>query len=274
MHSFLSLTDLKGYLYQLITALVYCHDRQVVHRSVKPDNLLIDPIRKHLQLSGWSNAVVLNSTDHSEFNPLSYEYLSPELLLRGPACHSLGIMHREVKPSNPVVNPKRRQLRLVDWGQATYYHPDQEYSVFFRTVNYKSSEMHLDLRRYNFAVDMWPVGCILASAIFRQRHMFPGRTKKEVLLQIIQVVGSATMLDAIKKYGSDEFKEDKAFMNIRAMDFQSCVNASNKQVAIKSAVDLVSKLLVCDPEKRYTAAQALRHSYLRRAHQFPGELVI
>nr|CDS26407.1 casein kinase ii subunit alpha [Hymenolepis microstoma] len=543
MHSFLSLTDLKGYLYQLITALVYCHDRQVVHRSVKPDNLLIDPIRKHLQLSGWSNAVVLNSTDHSEFNPLSYEYLSPELLLRGPvrcfciifetrdkstyysvdlwpvgcmiasivlsepvlfyrakyrssqlatiikvvgkesimnyiqsnkiqinpnletsifcsdfgnykrsmektcevvdlmfnlmtvdpfsritarqalshpffskhhpdqtgpmgftsrsypvsknnssastgvvrylpyfdykfiscigegsyghvhrvqssfggptlavkimkrnnredfanecvileklrgapnvvkfygsvitnnlevlvfefvdytpwkhlynslksteiqyyiyslllglqACHGLGIMHRDIKPSNLVINPARRQLRLVDWGQAIFYCDGKDYDVSVGTSQYRSPEMHLGYARYNFAVDMWPVGCILASAIFRQRHMFPGRTKKEVLLQIIQVVGSATMLDAIKKYGSDEFKEDKAFMNIRAMDFQSCVNASNKQVAIKSAVDLVSKLLVCDPEKRYTAAQALRHSYLRRAHQFPGELVI
>lgn len=71
-------------MYQLITALVACHDRIIIHRSVKPDNLLIDPSRKHLRLIGWSNAVCLNSNDYSELAPCSYEYLSPELILHGP----------------------------------------------------------------------------------------------------------------------------------------------------------------------------------------------
>ncbi|VDO14975.1 unnamed protein product [Rodentolepis nana] len=201
-------------------------------------------------------------------------YYIYQLLLALQACHGLGIMHRDIKPSNLVINPDRRQLRLIDWGQATYYHPDQEFSVFVGTDIYKSPEMHLGLRRYNFAVDMWSVGCVLASAIFRQRHFFNGGNKREILLQITQIVGSGPMLKAIRKYENPEFNEDRAFMNIKAKNLFDYINKSNQGVAIRSAVDLVSKLLVCDPDKRYTAEQALQHGYFKRAHRFPTEVKI
>ena len=33
-------------------------------------------------------------------------------------CHSKGIMHRDVKPQNIIVNPKKQILKLIDWGLA------------------------------------------------------------------------------------------------------------------------------------------------------------
>lgn len=39
-------------------------------------------------------------------------------------CHSHGIMHRDVKPLNIVINHEAKQLRLIDWGLADYYKPD------------------------------------------------------------------------------------------------------------------------------------------------------
>lgn len=32
------------------------------------------------------------------------------------ASHSRGIIHRDVKLSNTIVNPKSRHLLLIDWG--------------------------------------------------------------------------------------------------------------------------------------------------------------
>lgn len=37
--------------------------------------------------------------------------------------HSQGIMHRDVKPHNIVIDHNRRELRLIDWGLAEFYFP-------------------------------------------------------------------------------------------------------------------------------------------------------
>lgn len=33
-------------------------------------------------------------------------------------CHSKGIMHRDVKPHNIMIDHSQRKLRLIDWGLA------------------------------------------------------------------------------------------------------------------------------------------------------------
>ena len=52
-----------------------------------------------------------------------------ELLRALDYCHSMGIMHRDVKPHNVMIDHENRRLRLIDWGLAEFYHPGQEYNV-------------------------------------------------------------------------------------------------------------------------------------------------
>jgi len=41
----------------------------------------------------------------------------------------MGIMHRDVKPHNIIIDPQNKEIRLIDWGLAEFYFPSQEYNV-------------------------------------------------------------------------------------------------------------------------------------------------
>ena len=45
------------------------------------------------------------------------------------ACHSKGIMHRDVKPQNIIIDHEKKSLKLIDWGLAEFYHSNVEYNV-------------------------------------------------------------------------------------------------------------------------------------------------
>jgi casein kinase II subunit alpha len=40
-------------------------------------------------------------------------------------CHANGIMHRDIKPHNVVIDHAHKRLRLIDWGLAEFYHPGE-----------------------------------------------------------------------------------------------------------------------------------------------------
>ena len=60
-----------------------------------------------------------------DFNDNFLRFYLYELLRALDYCHSMGIMHRDVKPHNVMIDHENRRLRLIDWGLAEFYHPGQ-----------------------------------------------------------------------------------------------------------------------------------------------------
>ena len=91
-------------------------------------------------------------------------------------------MHRDVKPHNVMIDHERRkasnlfmplgyspdlarQLRLIDWGLAEFYHARTEYNVRVASRYFKGPELLVDFQEYDYSLDMWSFGCMFASMV-------------------------------------------------------------------------------------------------------------
>lgn len=59
-----------------------------------------------------------------------------------------------------------KQLRLIDWGLAEFYHPGTEYNVRVASRYFKGPELLVDFQEYDYSLDMWSLGAMFASMVW------------------------------------------------------------------------------------------------------------
>jgi serine/threonine protein kinase len=84
-------------------------------------------------------------------------------LLDGLAyCHSMGVMHRDLKPHNLLVS-HTGSIKLADFGLARTFTPaGRPLTVEVITRWYRAPEILMGCQNYRCCVDVWSVGCIIA----------------------------------------------------------------------------------------------------------------
>lgn len=189
-------------------------------------------------------------------------YYLYELLKALDYSHSQGLMHRDVKPHNVMIDHGKRQLRLIDWGLAEFYHPLQEYNVRVASRHYKGPELLVDDQLYDYSLDMWSLGCMVAGMIFKREPFFAGADNADQLVKIAKVLGTDMLNEYLDAYDLDLPPEVvQQLGKFPRKDWMDFANDSNKERVCPEALDFIDKMLRYDPAARILPKEAMEHKF-------------
>jgi casein kinase II subunit alpha len=199
----------------------------------------------------------INNTDFKVLYPSLKDYdlrfYIYQVLKALDHCHSNGIMHRDVKPHNVMIDHANHKLRLIDWGLAEFYHPETEYNVRVASRYFKGPELLVNMRDYDYSLDMWSLGCMFAGMLFIVHPFFHGSDNYDQLVKIVKVLGTPALEEYLNKY---KLKLDPEFDTLLGTydkkPFEAYINDQNKHLCTPEALDLLKKLLVFDHQVHTT----------------------
>eukprot|EP01029_Cantina_marsupialis_P028242 TRINITY_DN775905_c0_g1_i1.p1 TRINITY_DN775905_c0_g1~~TRINITY_DN775905_c0_g1_i1.p1 ORF type:complete len:306 (+),score=78.02 TRINITY_DN775905_c0_g1_i1:81-998(+) len=168
-------------------------------------------------------------------------------------CHTRGIMHRDLKPQNLLVN-KRGEIKLADFGLArAFMVPLRIYTHEIVTLWYRAPEILLGQKKYTPSVDIWSMGAIFAEMV-NHEPLWPGDSEIDELYKIFQVLGTP----------SESTWPGVSELEDWSPSFPSWSKKSWGEVCPRldaDGVDLLTKMLKFIPGERITAKQALDHPF-------------
>jgi len=233
---------------------------------------LLDVVRDPQSMTPSLVFECVNNIDFKSLYPtfthMDIRYYVFEILKALDYCHSQGIMHRDVKPHNVMIDHANRRLRLIDWGLAEYYHPGQEYNVRVASRYYKGPELLVNYKLYDYSLDMWSLGCMVAGMAFQREPIFHGSDNDDQLAKITRVLGTDGLFEYLDKYDLELDRRLQASLGVHPRrPWSKLITRENESLCTADAIDLIDRLLVYDHAQRILPQEAMLHVYFNPVTQ-------
>jgi len=210
--------------------------------------------------------------------------------------HSKCIIHRDLKLSNLLYDKHKGLLKLCDFGlarriskrsrqafgddkQSSILHispPNEQLTPKVVSLWYRPPELLLNAEHYDFAVDSWGLGCIIAEVLLGV-PLFKGKSEINQLKEIANLLGQPTIETwpglanmPLLKSGSCElpFNVKKGGRNNKNGRSNFLDKFSDLST---SGILLLSNLLQYNPESRWTVENAITSEWFKE-YPLPSKL--
>jgi cyclin-dependent kinase 2 len=239
---------IKLYLYQMLSGIHYCHARRVLHRDLKPQNLLIEAGSNQLKLADFGLARAFGIPVRAYTHEVRVvgkgvgsecygkQYCMPHSTCVGFECsnHTKPPIPKPTKTNNKTTTKTTQNKKVV-------------------TLWYRAPEILLGAKTYSTPVDIWSIGCIFVE-MANHRPLFPGESEIDELFKIFQALGTP---------------DERCWPGVRELPDWKDVFPKFRPRALRElaptldplALDLLGRMLVYDPARRATARECLAHPY-------------
>lgn len=209
---------------------------------------------------------LMKSRNGKRLSLANLAHVASNILNTLSVMHTCGYMHCDVKPENVMLRSQKKGCRsacLIDYGAVRRLDDNNYHDI--QSLWYRAPEV-ICSAAYTPKIDVWSVGCLLFE-LATGTPLFAGSDAKEQLQKIMACMGSPSLdlcqcatlnghNPVVFAPGARDRSKSLIDEKIRLLHHHESHNS------ISLFLDLLYRLLACDPESRFSAADALRHPFL------------